>query len=139
MLDDLGLTRTLEWQVDRFSEQHKEIKLKLDQPELSMRLPAEIELICYRVCQEALNNISKYAEPTTVNVSLTVSDDTVQLLIEDNGCGFDPSQRRSKGHWGIGLLGIHERATAIGGSAKIVSSVGNGTIISVDLPRHLKE
>ena len=139
MLDDLGLTRTLEWQADRFSEQHLEIKFKLDQPELTMRLPAEIELICYRVCQEALNNISKHAHPTTVNVSLTVNNDTVHLSIKDNGQGFDPNQRRSKGHWGIGLLGIHERATAIGGSASIESSVGVGPIVSVDLPRHLKE
>lgn len=139
MLDDLGLTRTLEWLVDRFSEQHLQIKTRIDQPELNMRLPAEIELICYRVCQEALNNISKHANPTTVDIALTAGDDTVELEIKDNGCGFDPSQRKSKGHWGIGLLGIHERATALGGSAEIKSSIGNGTVISVVLPRHPKE
>ena len=104
-----------------------------------MRLPEEIELVCYRACQEALHNISKHARPTTVDVELSVSDDNIQLNISDNGCGFDAAKRRNNGHWGIGLLGIKERATALGGTATIDSSTDNGTRISIVLPLAAKE
>jgi two-component system sensor histidine kinase UhpB len=139
MLDDLGLFRTLEWLIGRFSEQHNDIRTSIEQPEISVRLPEEIELVCYRACQEALHNISKHARPTIVDVALTVSDDNLQLIVSDNGCGFDPAHRRSNGHWGIGLLGIQERATALGVSDTIESSTGKGTRITVVLPLAAKE
>jgi two-component system sensor histidine kinase UhpB len=134
MLDDLGLFKTIEWLTDRFSEQHSDIHTRVELPESSIRLPEQIELVCYRVCQEALNNISKHACPTIVDVALTFSDDHLKLNISDNGRGFDSAKHRSKQRWGIGLLGIKERATGLGGTATIESSPGNGTRISVELP-----
>ena len=97
--------------------------------------PAEIELICYRISQEALHNISRHAQPTTVDVTLSLTDDNVLLTISDDGTGFDPTEHQNNSHWGIGMLGIYERAAAIGGSATIESSIGSGTCISVTLPR----
>jgi signal transduction histidine kinase len=70
---------------------------------------------------------------------LNVCADKVELNISDNGCGFDPSRRKSNKHWGLGLLGMHERAASIGGVAAIESSVGKGTRVSVTLPRDPKE
>ena len=134
MLDDLGLFKTIEWLTDRFSEQHSDIHTRVELPETSTRLPEEIELVCYRVCQEALHNISKHACPTIVDVALTFSGDHLKLNISDNGRGFDAAKRRSKEHWGIGLLGIKERAKGLGGTATIESSPDNGTRISVELP-----
>jgi len=139
ILDDLGLPRTFEWMISKFSEQHKKIKIHFEQSGYIMRLPTEVELICYRICQEALHNITKHASPTMVNVAFTVKADNVQLSIIDNGCGFDPTLRKESGHWGIGLLGMHERAAAINGTATIESSVGNGTRILVSLPIDTEE
>ncbi len=139
MLDDLGLPRTLEWLIDRFSEEHVGIDTRIQLTEFNMRLPGEVELACYRICQEALHNIAKHAHPTSVTLDLNVCADKVELNISDNGCGFDPSQRKSKSRWGLGLLGIYERAAAIGGVAAIESSVGKGTHVSVTLPREPKE
>ena len=139
MLDDLGLSKTLKWLIDRFSEQHVGIDTRIQLTELNMRLPGDVELVCYRICQESLHNISKHAHPTSVVVDLNVCADKVELNISDNGCGFDPSRRKSNSHWGFGLLGIYERAAAIGGVATIESSVGKGTRVSVTLPRDPKE
>jgi len=139
MLDDLGLPKTLEWLIKQFSEQHAGIDTRIELTEFNMRLPGEVELTCYRICQEALHNISKHAHPTSVAVELDVCADKVELNISDNGRGFDPARRKSNSHWGLGLLGIHERAAAIGGVAAIESAVGKGTRVSVTLPRDPKE
>ncbi len=86
--------------------------------------------------QEAFNNISKYAHATRVTVRLTHNKDNtlganhISLIIEDNGRGFSPTQKSD----GIGLLGMRERAIAMGGEFKLISSRGNGTRIEVKLP-----
>lgn len=134
MLDDLGLILTLEWLINQFSLQHPDIMVRIKQPEITMRLPSDIELICYRICQEALHNISKHAAPKNVQLELNINSESLSLSIKDDGCGFNPSRRVHTTHWGIGLLGIHERAAAFGGSAAIESSPGNGTNILVQMP-----
>jgi two-component system sensor histidine kinase UhpB len=139
MLDDLGLTRTLEWLINQFSLQHPEIQIRIEQPELQMRLPSEVELICYRIAQESLHNISKHAAPDNVRVTLNVDTARLLLTVTDDGCGFDPARRIVNKHWGIGLLGIHERAAAIDGSATIESTPGQGSVISVQLPLQIEE
>jgi len=139
ILDDLGLTKTLAWLVERFQELHPEVHTGIEQPDLDRRLAPEIELICYRVCQEALHNIAKHAQPTEVAVTLRADAEYVHLTVRDNGRGFDPTRHRSHSHWGIGLLGMQERAAAVGGSTTVESAPGKGTTISVTLPRNFEE
>jgi len=135
ILDDLGLSKTLKWMVERFQELHPEVRARIEQPESASRLAPEIELICYRVCQEALHNVAKHARPTEVAVTLEVDADHVQLTVRDNGEGFDPTRCRSHGHWGIGLLGMQERAAALGGHTQVTSAAGIGTTVALTLPR----
>lgn len=139
ILDDLGLSKTLLWMVERFQELHPEVRTRIELPELDSRLAPQIELICYRVCQEALHNIAKHARPTKVAVTLDVGADVVQLTVRDNGEGFDPTRCRNRDHWGIGLLGMQERAAAVGGATQVTSSAGQGTTVSVTLPRVYEE
>lgn len=139
ILDDLGLVRTLDWMIDRFRDQHRRINIHIRLPEHERRLPPDLELICYRVCQEALHNISKHARSTQVEVVLDIRNESVRLTINDNGCGFNPQHRRSSDHWGIGLLGMHERAAAVGGCVQVESSIGKGTLVALALPCNLQE
>jgi len=135
ILDDLGLSKTLNWMVERFQELHPEVRTRIEQPEIGGRLAPELELICYRVCQEALHNVAKHARPTEVAVTLKIDIDNVQLTVHDNGEGFDATQCRSHRHWGIGLLGMQERAAAVGGYTQVTSAAGTGTTVSLMLPR----
>ena len=97
-------------------------------------LSSEAETNLYRITQEALNNIAKYAGAENVEVLLTRRNDTVVLLIQDDGVGFevgDPGKRRSKT---MGLVGMRERAGLVGGSFQIESAPGEGTTIYVQVP-----
>jgi signal transduction histidine kinase len=90
----------------------------------------------YRILQEQLNNIKKYAAAKEVIISTSLSDDYIHLSITDNGKGFDPSTVKE----GIGLENIRRRVKFFGGSVKVLSSPGNGCEIQVDIPMQpLKE
>jgi two-component system nitrate/nitrite sensor histidine kinase NarX len=99
-----------------------------------------INITVYRIMQEALNNISKYAHATRVKVRLTRNEDNtigadhISLVIEDNGWGFSTTQKLD----GMGLLGMRERALTLGGEFKLISSLGNGTRIEIKLPREFQ-
>jgi two-component system CheB/CheR fusion protein len=97
------------------------------------QLPHDAEVAFYRVAQEALNNISKHAHPTRVDVVLATSDGQVVLVIEDDGVGFDPSEepRAAKG---FGLLGMRERATLVGATLQVESAPGKGTSVFLRCP-----
>ena len=90
--------------------------------------------------QEAFTNISKYAHPTQVTVRLARNEDNItgveylSLIIEDNGRGFDPTQKSD----GIGIVGMRERVVTLGGEFKMTSSPVNGTQISVRIPIRLQ-
>jgi signal transduction histidine kinase len=86
-------------------------------------LPVEQSVAFYRIIQEALTNISKYAQATTVSIQISPT----QLQITDDGRGFDPEQTTS----GFGLQGMQERTSAIGGEFELVSAIGQGCTIRV--------
>ena len=96
------------------------------------RLPAVLETAIYRVVQEALHNVAKHANATTVTIEMVRAGDTVRLRIEDDGVGIlvkpDPSRRT------FGLAGMHERIGNLGGAMKVTSSRGKGTCIEVNVP-----
>ena len=101
-------------------------------------LPRDVETHLYRILQEALNNVLKYAEATNVNVVLRVRSHDVMLTIEDDGVGFDRAAaetRRLEGRHGFGLVGMSERAELMRGTLNIDTSPGRGTTLVVSVPR----
>jgi two-component sensor histidine kinase len=97
-------------------------------------LPTRTEDQLLRIAQEAVNNVARHARAANVDVELRFSEKNVELIVEDDGCGFDgeaPSTR--EGHYG--MTGMRERAEQIGGSLAVSSSKGLGTRIQVDIPQ----
>jgi len=93
-------------------------------------------LVLYRIAQEALTNVSKHARATIASVDLGRSDNDVLLSIKDNGIGFDRS-RFAKGDGvglGLGLFGMEERASLLGGTLRIWSESGRGTEVFAFVP-----
>lgn len=135
-LDDLGLVEAVGAFVKEWSR-HVEIPAEFHSNGLfSSRLNHDTETHLYRITQEALNNITKHAAATNVTVMLERRDDNVILIVEDNGTGFEPSRLRvsSNSGSGLGLIGMKERATLIGGDIEIESADGRGTTIYVRIP-----
>ena len=135
VLEQLGLVAVLRDTGMKFAERTG-VTIKLACVQLAARLPADIELSLYRILQEALKNVEKHACASHVTVCLTKSDGVVQLKIKDDGAGFDPDHHPAgqKGKRSLGLLGIRERATYVGGTLKIKSSRRAGTEIAITIP-----
>lgn len=138
ILDDLGLVPALKWHLEQFAEQNPEVATSFGGVDQKIYLPHEKEIAFYRICQEALNNIGKYAEASRVEVELQLDEERLLLSICDNGIGFNEDVvRRKPGGWGLGLLGMRERAAAVGGEMNIESSASEGTKIEVALSLEL--
>jgi signal transduction histidine kinase len=95
------------------------------------RLPAAVETALYRVVQEAMTNVVRHAQATRVDVLAERRGDRVIVMIEDDGVGFDPDQLPDADH--MGLIGLRERAEALGGSLTVESKDGAGTTIVVEV------
>ena len=134
VLDELGLVPALRATCTEFAERTG-VSLKLACKPLTARLPAEAELALYRILQKALENVEKHARARHVTVCLRQRA-FVQLVINDDGIGFDPDHHaaRRKGKGGLGLLSMRERATYVGGAIKIKSVRGAGTEIEALIP-----
>jgi signal transduction histidine kinase len=101
----------------------------------SERLPPLVETALYRVAQEALGNIRKHASAQQVQVALERSDQQVRLTVTDDGCGFDPSAlaQSARGGEKVGLAGMRERLTFVGGSCRIESRPARGTRVLAEI------
>jgi signal transduction histidine kinase len=99
-------------------------------------LPPDVQIALYRIVQESLNNIDKHARAQQVAVSVKDYDDRVELVINDDGEGFDVSTVRGTS---LGLGIMHERAESIGASIQVESRKGAGTRITVIWHRHKQE
>jgi len=134
MLDDFGLLPTLRWQLEQFSDRTG-IAIRLEGDEPTPRLPRNVELTQYRICQEALTNAAKHSNASEVSVALSTTDQVSHLTVEDNGRGFDPQEQTNAandGHWG--LLTMQDRARSVGGVVTVVSAPGLGTRIVSEVP-----
>jgi PAS domain S-box-containing protein len=129
-LDDLGLRAALSNYVQDWSARSGIAAELHTVGLLDRRLTSEVETTLYRIAQEALTNVAKHARATKVDVILERHDDSVFLIVEDDGVGFDPAEAGSTGR-GFGLLGMQERAALVGASLQIESAVGKGTTIFV--------
>jgi two-component system sensor histidine kinase UhpB len=134
-LDDLGLTAALADLAQRFGEQLA-VPVGFQARGLRGRLPADVELVLYRVAQEALTNVAKHGQATAVSVDLDRGPCDVTLSVRDNGRGFDPRAATAKADdaAGLGLFGMVERVSLVGGRATIWSSPGRGTEVFAYIP-----
>lgn len=137
VLDDLGWVpaiRFLAGAVSKRTNLPVEIKTKV-----LKRLPSAVEIALYRIVQEALTNITKHARATRASIEVFRENGELCCLVQDNGAGFDVRAVRSgHRHAGLGLVGIQERANAIGGSLSIDSAPGRGTKLLIRLPMKSK-
>lgn len=135
LLDDLGLVAALRWYVDRQAQRAGFSALFTADP-FDARLPTEVETTCFRVAQEALTNIVRHSRARRVEVQLRHSETELQLLIHDDGAGFDVQAALDSSMRGasLGLLGMRERVHLVGGKIEIESSPAAGTEIRVRLP-----
>ena len=134
VLEQLGLVAVLRDAGMEFAKRTG-VSLKLVCVALTARLPGDIELTLYRILQEALENVALHARAKHVKVNLTMKDDFVQLVIYDDGISFDPEHRsaRRKKQVRLGLLGMRERATYVGGTLNVNSAPGKGTTITAKI------
>jgi signal transduction histidine kinase len=134
MLDDFGLVPTLQWLVEKFTARAR-IPVDLRTPPAETRLPPAIEVLLYRVTQEALTNITKHAKAQHVEVELAIPGNEVVLTIADDGVGFDVERfRRTPSLGGVGLLGMRERVAYYHGRVDIRSRLHAGVRITLTIP-----
>jgi signal transduction histidine kinase len=129
-LDHLGLETALSQYVASVGEKHG-LKISFRSEKFRNRLPTNVETVLYRIVQEALTNVVRHAHATQVDVVLTVRDDALIMIVEDNGIGFDPESITTAEH--LGLFGMHERAEMIGGKLVIESAPGVGTTLMLEV------
>lgn len=136
VLDDLGLMAALQRHCRLFG-QRSGIEAQCE--EIGMdgnRLPADIELTLYRVSQEALTNAVRHGQATRVRVRVERLPDRVRAFVQDDGRGFDAHdwQQRCAASNRLGLLGIEERVSLLGGKFRVESAPGQGATVQVDIP-----
>lgn len=135
LLDDLGLVSTLRWYVDRQAKWGG-FEAKFIAKPLEMRLPWELETTCFRIVQEALTNAMRHATPQNVRIELLLDEAALKLTIQDDGVGFDVASafQRAASGYSMGLLGMQERVSLMGGELSIQSLPGKGTIVRALFP-----
>jgi PAS domain S-box-containing protein len=135
VLDDYGLMVALRWYTERFSERTG-VATILQERQLSPRLPLVVETELFRIVQEVLTNVAKHADARQAIITLERVDGMVQLVISDDGVGFNSAVlRQLKEQPGWGLITIEERARALGGDLSVESLPGKGTKVIVKVPR----
>lgn len=130
-LDHVGLTAALDQHCQALAEQHT-IRVTFKALGIEGRVAPDVETALYRIVQEALNNVIRHGRATRADVLLERRDDRIVVIVEDDGRGFDPEASSGPKH--LGLVGIQERAVALGGSLTIESSPGMGTALFVEIP-----
>src|SRR5258706_5152083 len=134
-LDELGLSDAIEFQARQFQERTGMI-VHCDCDQESVDLTGEQSTAVFRIFQEALTNILRHAQATTVQIQLHKENGAAVLTISDNGRGITDEEK--SGQRTLGLLGMRERAHLIGGTININGSDGEGTVITVRIPISLK-
>ncbi len=134
-LDDLGLSMAIDWYAkDYLAKRGLDVKIEVTNPKT--KLPSYTETMLFRIIQEALTNVVKHAEASEVRVQLQLSDSVATVQVEDNGKGFDVEAALSgEGvRRNLGLHGMAERATLLGGTFSVRSQPGQGTCLRVEVP-----
>ncbi|AIR67755.1 PAS domain-containing sensor histidine kinase [Dickeya fangzhongdai] len=128
---DMGLTPALEWLRDDFIRQYR-CPCLLRAPEPEVVLNDECATAAFRVVQESLTNIARYAEATQVVIALENREGLIVLSVRDNGKGFDAQARKPHA---FGLMSMKERGRMLGGEVVIESQPGAGTLVRLTFPQ----
>ncbi|MFC7394671.1 sensor histidine kinase [Scopulibacillus cellulosilyticus] len=131
-LDDLGLVPTLEKYLYRIQDQYPQIEFEFNSVGEERRLPSRMEAALFRLAQEAVQNACKHAKPKAITVNIEFRDKHINLLVRDNGKGFNPDQKKKENTFG--LIGMKERVELLEGKMAIKSSVKSGTLIVIQIP-----
>lgn len=136
LLDDLGLVPAIRWYVMRQAERAG-IKAHIEAESLPRELPADKAVVCFRIVQEAVTNVLRHAKSSSLEVVLRSTDSGFDLSIKDNGVGFPVSKTMAGAadRWTLGLLGMQERARALGGTLTILSGPERGTEVVAHIPQ----
>jgi signal transduction histidine kinase len=134
LLEEMGLAMSLKWLIEELRE-NDGIEMTANIPDEEIELSETAELALFRIAQEALNNTKKHSGATRVELKLDFSGDRVILSITDNGTGFSvPSPGKLAEQGRFGLIGMRERARLAGGSLRIISTEGKGTVVTAVVP-----
>jgi PAS domain S-box-containing protein len=131
LLDDLGLVAAIEWHLNEF-EKRSGIKAELKKVRIEPLLPDAARTGLFRIVQESLTNVARHAKASKVTVSLQQKKELLVLKIEDDGVGFSKEKIAVKKT--LGILGMKERTSVMGGTYEIVSVPGKGTTVCVTVP-----
>lgn len=131
MLEDFGIHVALDWLCKEFKAQKRDLAINCEIRIDEGSTPELVKVAIYRVAQEALNNIAKHASATQVEATLEFNDSGVELVIRDNGIGFNPDEANFgyDGRAGLGLKSMRERVEATGGTFSLVSNPEKGAEI----------
>jgi signal transduction histidine kinase len=134
-LDSLGFVPTIEQFINRYKKYEDTPEVDLIVEGSIVSLPQKLELAMFRLVQECLNNIKKHAQASLVTIKLNFMDETLKIIVTDNGKGFEIpdnfNQLLQDGH--LGLIGMQERVSQFNGILNITSSSGHGTTIDVSV------
>lgn len=135
LLDDLGLIPAVRWYATRQAERAG-WALHLDLHDGSVALTPARSTACFRVVQEALTNIARHAAAKRVSVAVAMGDGRIDVAVQDDGIGFDVTQVRALAQQGrsMGMLGMEERISLVGGSFSIDSAAQRGTTVAFTIP-----
>jgi PAS domain S-box-containing protein len=136
MLDEIGLVPTLQWHFERYTARTR-VSVAFHETVNGHRFPAAVEIAAFRIIQEALTNVARHADTQEVDVDVKSDRESLKLLIEDQGQGFNP--RMAPSGRSAGIIGMQERARLVGGTLTLESAIDAGTRISVVLPLQNRE
>lgn len=127
-LDDLGLGAAVEWLAGQL-ERRGGPPCAVDVPAGCVGVPPDLAGVAYRCVQEALTNVARHARAASVRVRVALTDGELRAVVEDDGVGFGGAPTE-----GLGLVGMRERAAAMGGRVAVASAPGRGTRVTLSLP-----
>ncbi len=134
VLDDLGLQAALNWLIRQITESCPSLSVSLALAE-DLNLADELQILVFRICQEALTNVVKYAKASQVQIAIKQDRDGLTLTIMDNGIGFELDERTQTG---VGLCSMQDRAASFGGRCLIEAAMGQGCKISIMIPHEIR-
>ena len=135
IIEDLKLSGAMSWLIHDI-EKHVAVRILLDMEPVDNLFSTEHQIIIYRIVQEALKNIVKHANADTAVVTIRKMGNHAQLIIEDDGKGFDITEvwKQHVADRGLGLAALDERGRMLGGTLEIQSEPGKGTSLSLRIP-----
>jgi len=135
-LDDLGILATITWFCRNFQATYGRLRIDKLMRLKEEEIPQPLKIVIFRILQEAMNNVAKHSNADTVRVSLGTTNGTIELVVEDNGAGFDwkAALAPDRGRKGFGLASMRER-TEFSGGAFAVEAINGTTVIRASWPR----